>query len=298
MRTRAGSIAVMFIGLVTAAGPVSAAVKGEIRGNCTYAVRQGTAQVSATTGCQTLATATPKQQAAAVPWDECEQAARARTTNPGALARTFQVRTGGGAVLGTAPTMGECMLRAWTRLDEEGRVKESGSNVSVCMAITKFSTVTGAASCQTTVSYLVSYTANTTCTPPNPSVRTVQCPSGQLGAWAQTATQGAPPTCSVTWAPTAPPVGACFTMDRAANLSWTPPTRNTDGTALSNLGGFRLSYGRTATELTQTVQISQPTVKGYTLTDLDPGDWYFNIRAFTLNGTESANSNTVKKTTR
>jgi hypothetical protein len=82
----------------------------------------------------------------------------------------------------------------------------------------------------------------------------------------------------------------------SATLSWTPPTENTDGTNLSNLAGFRIQYGASATALTQTVQISNPGVVTYVVTGLNSGNWYFAIRAYNSGGAESANSNVVSKT--
>jgi hypothetical protein len=82
----------------------------------------------------------------------------------------------------------------------------------------------------------------------------------------------------------------------SATLSWTPPSENTDGSTLSNLAGFRIQYGTSATALTQTVQISNPGVVTYVVTGLNSGNWYFAIRAYDSVGAESANSNVVSKT--
>lgn len=81
-----------------------------------------------------------------------------------------------------------------------------------------------------------------------------------------------------------------------ATLSWTPPTQNTDGTSISNLAGYRIAYGTSSTALTQTVQIANPGLSSYTITDLAPGTYYFAVRAYTTSGTESNNSNVSSKT--
>jgi hypothetical protein len=81
----------------------------------------------------------------------------------------------------------------------------------------------------------------------------------------------------------------------SATLSWTAPTSNTDGSTLSNLAGYRISYGTNASALTQTVQISNPSVTTYSLGNLSPGTYYFAVRAYTSNGTESSNSNVSSK---
>lgn len=79
---------------------------------------------------------------------------------------------------------------------------------------------------------------------------------------------------------------------REARLSWTPPTRNTDGTALANLSGYRIHYGTSATALSQTIQVGA--VSTYTVTNLAPGTYYFAVRAITSNS-ESDLSNTISK---
>lgn len=81
----------------------------------------------------------------------------------------------------------------------------------------------------------------------------------------------------------------------SATLSWTAPTENTDGSSLSNLAGYRISYGTNAAALTQTVQVANPSVTRYSLSNLSPGTYYFSVRAYTANGTESSNSNVSTK---
>jgi hypothetical protein len=80
-----------------------------------------------------------------------------------------------------------------------------------------------------------------------------------------------------------------------ATLSWLPPTANTDGSSLTNLAGYRISYGTNASAMTQTIQVSNPGVTTYTLGNLSPGTYYFSVRAYTSNGTESAGSNISSK---
>ena len=82
----------------------------------------------------------------------------------------------------------------------------------------------------------------------------------------------------------------------SALLTWTPPTENTDGTALTNLAGYRISYGVTATALTQTVQIANPSASSHTINNLATGTWHFGIKAYTTQGSESALSNVVSRT--
>jgi hypothetical protein len=81
----------------------------------------------------------------------------------------------------------------------------------------------------------------------------------------------------------------------SATLSWTPPTQNTDGTSLSNLAGYRIVYGVSATALNQTIEIANPSVSTYVVDGLSPSTYYFAVRAYTSGGQESANSNVASK---
>jgi len=81
----------------------------------------------------------------------------------------------------------------------------------------------------------------------------------------------------------------------SATLSWTPPTQNTDGTTLTNLAGYRIAYGVSASSLTQTIEISNPSVSTYVVDGLSPATYYFAVRAYTSGGHESSNSNVASK---
>lgn len=80
-----------------------------------------------------------------------------------------------------------------------------------------------------------------------------------------------------------------------AQISWTAPTANTDGSALQDLAGFRISYGTSATALTQTIQIADPGAKMFAIKDLASGTYFLSVRAFNAGGNESAMSSVVSK---
>jgi hypothetical protein len=84
----------------------------------------------------------------------------------------------------------------------------------------------------------------------------------------------------------------------SATLSWTPPTRNTNGSALTNLAGYRILYGTSAGSLNRSVQIANPGLARYVVEDLAPATWYFAVRAYNTAGAESAQSNVASKTIR
>lgn len=84
--------------------------------------------------------------------------------------------------------------------------------------------------------------------------------------------------------------------DTSAKLTWTPPTQNTDGSALQNLAGYRILYGTSATALGQTIQVPNPGVSTYTVDNLTAGAWFFSVRVYSSTGAESVNSNVATKT--
>jgi hypothetical protein len=81
-------------------------------------------------------------------------------------------------------------------------------------------------------------------------------------------------------------------------LSWTAPTRNTDGSTLSNLAGYRILYGTSASALNRSIEVRNPSISTYVVEDLSPGAWYFSIKVLTTSGTESVGSNPVSTTVR
>jgi hypothetical protein len=103
----------------------------------------------------------------------------------------------------------------------------------------------------------------------------------------------APFTLTVT-TPSSPPPPQGGTGN--ATVSWTPPTQNTDGSSLTNLAGYRIYYGTSTTNLTQSKTVSSPGLATYQIDNLASGTWYFAVRAYTSAGTESAASNIASKT--
>jgi hypothetical protein len=81
----------------------------------------------------------------------------------------------------------------------------------------------------------------------------------------------------------------------SATLSWTAPTQNQDGTVLTDLAGYKVLYGPSQTELTQTVDITNPLLNSYVLENLSSGTWYFTLVALNKAGEESDPSTVVSK---
>jgi hypothetical protein len=80
----------------------------------------------------------------------------------------------------------------------------------------------------------------------------------------------------------------------SATLSWNPPTRNTDGTPLTDLAGFKIYYGISSGNYTQVVNAGYVTT--YTVNNLNSGTYYFVATAYDTSGNESGYSNQVSKT--
>jgi Putative Ig domain len=81
-----------------------------------------------------------------------------------------------------------------------------------------------------------------------------------------------------------------------ATVSWVAPTANTNGTALTNLAGFKIYYGTSSASLTQVAQVSSAGATDYVVSGLTSGTWYFAVTSYTNDGTESARSAASSKT--
>ncbi len=79
----------------------------------------------------------------------------------------------------------------------------------------------------------------------------------------------------------------------SAKLSWTVPTSNTDGSPLTDLAGFRIHYGLSASAQNSVVDVPGATSTSYTVASLLAGTYYFSVSAYTNSGVESALSATV-----
>jgi hypothetical protein len=77
-------------------------------------------------------------------------------------------------------------------------------------------------------------------------------------------------------------------------LSWVAPTENTNGTALTDLGGYKIYYGTSPKELTDQVVVSNTGLQTYVIDGLTVGTtYYFTIVATATDGMESAQSAVV-----
>ena len=78
-------------------------------------------------------------------------------------------------------------------------------------------------------------------------------------------------------------------------LSWDVPTVAVDGSTLGDLAGYRIHYGKSATALTESIEIPSAGLNRYVVQGLQSGTYYFAVRAVTATGAESEPSNVVSR---
>lgn len=86
------------------------------------------------------------------------------------------------------------------------------------------------------------------------------------------------------------------TTVRNAELSWTPPLANTDGSTLTNLSGYKVYYGTDPDALTQVITVGNAGLTRYVIDDLPSGKWYFAVSSVAADGAESQRSSVVSTT--
>ena len=74
----------------------------------------------------------------------------------------------------------------------------------------------------------------------------------------------------------------------SVTLSWNASTTNSDGSLLTDLAGYKVYYGMSSNNYTQTVDIGNFT--GAVINNLSPGTWCFSVTAYDTSGNESGYS--------
>ncbi len=82
----------------------------------------------------------------------------------------------------------------------------------------------------------------------------------------------------------------------SASLSWAAPTTNTDGSALTDLAGYRVYYGTSADLLSRDLEITSANATSTTVGSLSAGTWYFAVAAVNSAGLVGDLSNVASKT--
>jgi hypothetical protein len=89
-------------------------------------------------------------------------------------------------------------------------------------------------------------------------------------------------------------VAATGNMD----LSWTAPVTRSDGTplSLSDINGYRIYYGASAGNYTESVEIADGSALSATVTDIPAGIYHVVMSTYDVDGRESSYSSSVIKT--
>jgi hypothetical protein len=82
----------------------------------------------------------------------------------------------------------------------------------------------------------------------------------------------------------------------SATLTWTAPTRNTDGSPLRDLAGYRIYCGNDPSSLRLTADVSGASSTRFVVIGLAPGIHCCVVRAYNSAGQLSDASNLVSKT--
>jgi hypothetical protein len=80
---------------------------------------------------------------------------------------------------------------------------------------------------------------------------------------------------------------------RSVSLSWEPPHLNEDGTALTNIAGYRIYTGRSAGALTPLIELRTSGLTRYVVESLEAGTHYFAVTTVNTRGRESRLSPTI-----
>jgi hypothetical protein len=87
--------------------------------------------------------------------------------------------------------------------------------------------------------------------------------------------------------------GAPATGSKAVSLAWTPPTQNSDGSALVDLKGYKIHYGNASQSYTSTVSVDNPGLSRYVIDSLPAGTLFIAMTAYNAAGAESSLSSEV-----
>ncbi len=82
----------------------------------------------------------------------------------------------------------------------------------------------------------------------------------------------------------------------SVTLRWTAPTQSADGSALTDLAGYRIRYGTTPGNYPTAVTFNNPGISSAVIDNLTPGTYYFVCTAFDTSNNESVFSNEATKT--
>ncbi len=82
----------------------------------------------------------------------------------------------------------------------------------------------------------------------------------------------------------------------SVTLSWTPPTLNSDGSALTDLTAYKFYYGLSEGNYPNEIRVNNPGIATYVIEDLTPNTYYFVVTVFNSANVESVFSIVAVKT--
>lgn len=121
---------------------------------------------------------------------------------------------------------------------------------------------------------------------------TVESVSGT--AIAPTPAPGPTPTPTPTPAPIPTPTPAP-PPTYSASVSWTVPSFNTDGSALTDVSGYRVYYGTSPSNLAQSILVAGVGLTSVAVTGLPAGTYYFAVATVNSTGQTSVLSAVVSR---
>lgn len=95
-------------------------------------------------------------------------------------------------------------------------------------------------------------------------------------------------------APAPAPAPTTFSLE----LSWVAPQSNADGTALTDLAGYRILVGTASGNYSQIIAIDNPSTVNYTIPNLPAATYYVVVKAVDAANNESAPSSELVKVLR
>ncbi len=85
------------------------------------------------------------------------------------------------------------------------------------------------------------------------------------------------------------------TATSSATLTWTPPTQNEDGTALTDLASYKIYYGLSEGNYPNEIPVNNPGLTMFVVDNLAPNTYFFVATSVNSVGVESAFSNVASK---
>jgi hypothetical protein len=89
-------------------------------------------------------------------------------------------------------------------------------------------------------------------------------------------------------------IAVVATATGSTTLSWQPPTKNTDGSTLTDLAGYKIYWGTTQGNYPNVVTINIG-ISSYVVDNLVAGTYFFVMTSLSSSGEESAYSNVASK---